>query len=138
LFGNAGSGCGESKGDALLEDGSDGSELWTEVRFAMTGASMMVPLFVYLCDFGRDGGSRFTFPWLSCGLTAVTEVRGEIMPELPTLVVLCCGDLIGDRALGGFLLPLGTLFTGATTEPGDFFTDGPIFAGGCRPGVPLA
>lgn len=84
-----------------------------------------------------------TLPWfnwlLAWGLTAVTGVRGEMTTELPFLGAACWGDFTGDKALGGFPCRLfGILDAVETIEPEDFLIDGPIFAGGCNPGVPLA
>lgn len=61
------------------------------------------------------------------------------MDELPFLGATCCGGLTGDAALGMFpCLAVGTLDAVETTEPDDICGDGPIFAGGCNSGVPLA
>ena len=85
----------------------------------------------------------FAFPWLNWslawGLTAETGDRGEVTAGFPLLDVGCWGDLTGDKALGAFpCLLAGSLDAVETTEPDAVFADGPIFAGGCSPGVPLA
>ncbi len=67
------------------------------------------------------------------------EDRGEMRVEVVFLgATCCCGDLTGDSALGTFPgRQVGSLGAVEPTGPG-VCVDGPIFAGGCNSGAPLA